>query len=112
MEPGVEAALGNELLVGAGLDRTTGLEHDDAVGRLDGGEAVGDDERGAALQELLERALDAGFGVRVHVGRRFVEEQDGGVVVDGAGEREELALTDGEGEAALVAQPYRERDIK
>lgn len=40
----VEAALGEELLVGAGFVDDPFVDDDDAVGFLDAGEAVGDDD--------------------------------------------------------------------
>ena len=52
------------------------VQHDDAVGVADGGQAVGDHERGAALHQVRERLLHEplGFGVERRGG--LVEDQD------------------------------------
>ena len=52
-----------EGLVGATLDDPSLLDDEDLVGAADGGEAVGDDEGGAALHEVAEAMLDEGFGL-------------------------------------------------
>jgi len=41
---GVVAALGHQVIVGAFFDDPTVIHDDDAVGILDGGQAVGDDD--------------------------------------------------------------------
>src|SRR5918997_1559808 len=48
-EFGEAAALGDELVEGAGLDDTALVEDEDAVGVADGRQAVGDNENGAVL---------------------------------------------------------------
>ncbi len=50
VEVGVGAAFGEELVVGAAFDDVAVVEHKDHVGVADGGEAMGDDEAGAAFE--------------------------------------------------------------
>ena len=62
-ETSVQSAAAQEVGVAALLDDAAGFQHKNAVGALHGGEAVGDDERGAPpgqrLDRRLHRALDA-----------------------------------------------------
>src|SRR4051794_7446129 len=68
---------------------------------MDGGDAVRDDERGAAAHEFLDRLHDRGFGGRVERACRFVENQDRSVLEKGARDADALPLTDAEMSAAL-----------
>ena len=78
--------------MGTGLDEATTVEHHDPVGGFDGGQAMGDDEGGAALTQGVERLLDFAFGVGVQRGGGFIENQDGRVLEQGAGDGDALAL--------------------
>ncbi len=78
------------------------LDDEDLVGAADGGEAVGDDEGGAALHEVVQAVLDEGFGFGVEGAGGFVEDEDAGVGEDGAGDGDALALAAGELDAALA----------
>ena len=98
----VEAALGEQLLVGAHLAELALVHDEDGVGALDGGEAVGDEDAGAALDHALEGAANAQLGVGVDAGGGFVEDEDAGVVGEGAGEVDELLLAGGERVAAFL----------
>ena len=84
------------------LDDAAFLEHVDAVGVLDGGEAVGDDEGGAVGHEVVEGVLDLPLGFGVHGGGGFVEQEDGGVFEQGAGDGEALFFAAGEFDAAFA----------
>ena len=91
-----------EGLVGSAFYDLTLLYDEDLVGSADGGEAVGDDEGGAALHEEIEAVLDHGFGLGVEGAGGFVEDEDAGVGEDGAGDGDALALAAGELDAALA----------
>src|SRR4051812_38786311 len=78
------------------------LEDDDFAGAADGGEAVGDDDRGAAVEEALEAALDRLLGADVDVGGGLVEDEDARLGEEGAGEGDQLALPGRELYAALA----------
>ena len=86
------------------LDDPALIHDDDAVGAFDGGEAVRDDERRAALHQRLERLLHGGLALRVERVRRLVEKQDRRALQDRAGDREPLALAAGKRDAALADQ--------
>ena len=85
VELGVAAAREHQLVVRALLDDRAVLEHDDQVGVADRREAVGDDERRAAVQQPSQRALDAALGADVDRARRLVEDQDARVGEERAG---------------------------
>ncbi len=63
---------------------------------------MGDQDAGAALHELVERALDRGLGLVVDGRRRLVQDQDGRILQDGARQREPLALAARQLHAALA----------
>lgn len=76
--------------------------HDhDPVGTGRRGEAVGDDQGGAAAGEAVRGLVDLGLRGEVERGGRLVEEQHVGVDQLGAGQRDELALAGGQVAAAL-----------
>lgn len=102
----VEAAIGwrffEEFGVGSGAGDSALRHDDDDVGGEDGGEAVGDGKDGLAGREFIQGGLDHAFAFRVEGGGGFVQEQDGGVFQEGAGDGEALLLSAGEF-AAFVA---------
>src|SRR2546427_9292864 len=73
MELRVYPGGGEEFGVPSGLGDTARVQHDDAVGTLDGGEPMCDHERCAALHERLERLLDVALGFAVESGGGLVE---------------------------------------
>ena len=97
----VEAAFGEELLVGALLAELAFVHDEDGVGALDGGEAVGDEDAGAAGDHAGESGADAELGVGVDGAGGLVEDEDAGAVGEGAGEGDELLLAGGERGAAF-----------
>ena len=84
------------------LDDAPALEHVNAVSVAHGREAVGDDEAGAADDQLLERALDRRLGFVVDGAGGLVQDQDARVADDGARQGDALALPAGELLAALA----------
>ena len=74
------------------LDDVAVVHHDDAVGLFDGGQAVGNDDAGAAVHQTLQGLLDEAFGFVVKRAGGFVQEQYRGVFQDGAGDGYALAL--------------------
>ena len=85
--------LRKQLLVAAHFAKLALVHDEDDVGLLHGGEAVRDDDRGAALNHALQGQADAQLGVGVDRGSGFVEDQDARVVRQGAGEVDELLLS-------------------
>src|SRR5947209_2461435 len=104
--PGHEARVAalerDQLVVRATLDDLAAVEDDDLVGVSDGREAVGDRDRRAALGQPVERLLYGALGLGVERARRLVEDQDGRVAQDRAGDRDALLLAAGEAVAALA----------
>src|SRR5438309_10119736 len=79
------------------------LVHDEnGVGALDGREAMGDQDGGAAGDHAREREADAKFGFGVDGGGSFVQDEDAGIVRQRACKTDELLLAGGEGCAALA----------
>jgi hypothetical protein len=68
------------------------LHHQDLVGTPDRRQAVGDDDRGAAAQQPVERTLDENLRRAVDVRRRLVEDENARVGEEGARDRDQLAL--------------------
>ena len=97
----VEAALGEELLVGAALAQGAFVHDEDGVGGLDRAEAVGDQDAGAACDHAREGEADAVFGLGVDRAGGLVEDEDRWRVGEGAGEGDELLLAGGEGGSAF-----------
>ena len=86
VEAAVDAAVFQEFAVFAALDDAALVQDEDLVGALDGVKTVGDGEHGAALHGLVERQLDGAFRLGVEGAGGFVEDQDGGVAQEGAGD--------------------------
>ena len=63
---------------------------------------MGDEDGGAALHGFAEAGEDLLFGVGVYAGQGVVEDQDGGIAEDGAGDGGALLLAAGESDAALA----------
>ena len=91
-----EAAFCLEFCGGAGFDNLTVLQDHNLVGIGDGAHAVGDDDDGLVLHEFRNALLNLGFVFDVEACGGFVEEHDGGVLEDGAGDGNSLAFTAGE----------------
>ena len=68
----------------------------------DRGQAVGDDQGGAALHGLVQGALDQALVLGVQGAGGLVQQQDRRVADQGAGDGQALALAAGEGAAALA----------
>src|SRR5581483_8237556 len=91
VEVRVEAADGQQLVVGALLDDASALQHDDLIGITDRGQAMGDDQARTALEQYLEGLLDLLLGEAVDARRRLVEHQDLGIGDQRPREAEQLA---------------------
>ena len=77
---------------GAGFSDVAVLQHHDLVGICDGAHAVGDDDYGLALDKLRNALLNLGFVFDIEACGRFVQEYDGGIFQEGAGDRDSLAF--------------------
>ena len=86
----------------AGLHDAPLHEHHDAIGALDGRQAMGDHDGGAPAHQRLERSLHRALALGVERRGRLVEQQDGRVLEDGARDGQALALPAGELGAVLA----------
>jgi hypothetical protein len=74
---GVDAALGQQLLVRAFFDDMAFVHHDQPVHGGDGGQAVGNGNHGLAVHQAVQALLDGGFHLAVQRAGGFVQQQDG-----------------------------------
>jgi hypothetical protein len=84
-----------------GHDPTLVQQHD-AVRQADGGKAMGDDQRGPSLHQHPQGGVDPLLHLDVDGARGIVEDEDGRVDQEGAGDGDALALTARERVAALT----------
>lgn len=98
---GEGAARGEQVVESALLGNAAAIKDDDAVRDAGVGQAVADEDGGAAGGEGLEPGVDAVFGAGVHGCGGFVEDQDGCVAVEGTGDGDALPLAAGQ----VVAAP-------
>ena len=80
----------------------TVVNDQDLVGISQGGQTVGDGEGGSVVGHLVDGVLDELFGLGVQGCCGFVQNEDGGVVDEGAGDGDTLAFTAREGVALLA----------
>ena len=99
----VDAIFVLQQLAGRALfDQLAALEHDDAVRVGHARKTVGDDQRGAAALQMIERLLDGRFVFRVNTRQGFVQHQDRCVLEQRAGDGQALALPARQAHAALT----------
>lgn len=79
-------------MVGAVFGDAAVVEDQDLVGCDHCGQSVGDDEDGLVDDEGHDGLLDGDFALGVECGGGFVEQDDGGVFEDGAGDGDALAF--------------------
>src|SRR3990172_5690988 len=101
---GVEAIPVQQLAMRADLGNAAFFDHHDAIGMLDGGEAVGDDQGRAILHQRLQRRLH--MALRVGVQRRsgLVQNQDRCILENCPGDRDALPLATREFDAVFADQ--------
>ncbi len=98
----VERAAPGELLVRALGDQASVIEDRDLVGKLEGGPAVRDQQRGSSGHHLAQGRVDLGLDACVDRGRGVVEHQDRRVGDERPGQRDALALAAGQGKSLLA----------
>ena len=101
-EFGVKTARREEVGVLTTFDDASVFHHEDLVRAANRAQAVRDDEAGAAPHELVQRTLDSALGLRVHAGGRLIEDEDGRVLQECAGDGNTLFFADAELHAALT----------
>src|SRR5579871_3330382 len=91
-----------QFLEAALFDDAAVLEDDDDIGVENGGEAVGDADAGLADHQFIEGILDEALAFGVQRAGGLVQDEDGGVAQDGAGDGEALFLAAGEHDALFT----------
>jgi len=69
------------------------IQDNDAIGIANRGEAVGDDDRRPACQDLFQSLLEQVFGLGIDACRCLVEQENGRVGQNRPGKADELALS-------------------
>ena len=78
------------------------VEHQDAIGLANGGEAVGNGKDGAILHQIVDGVLDLLLGDGVERGGGFVKDEDRRITQNGAGNGHALALSTAKDEALFA----------
>lgn len=100
----VEGVVGRQLLVAAAGGGAAVVQDADVVGVLHGGQAVGDNQQGALLGDVLHDGGERRFIDRVEVGGGLVQQEQRGAGEQRAGEGDALAFAAGESAAAPPMQ--------
>ena len=79
--------------MGALFNQFTAAQHKDAIRGLHRGQAVGDDNGGALLQDPVEISLERRLRLRVHKGGGFIHHQHRWLADRHPGHRQQLAFT-------------------
>src|SRR6266568_4896039 len=90
-----------QFVVRAAFNDFSALQHQDLVGVSNRGKPVGNYKTGAALEQLLQRVLNQGFGVRIDRARCFVQNEDARPGDHRAHEADELSFASAEIRAAF-----------
>src|SRR5689334_15889588 len=90
-----------QFIMRAALDEPTGVEHENLIRAEDGREAVSDDECRTPMTQRIQPFLDQRLALAVQARRRFVEQEDGRIGEQRAGDRDALALASRQLHAAL-----------
>src|SRR5271157_4356696 len=86
----------------AALDDAATFYHQNLVGTANSGQAMRDDERGAPLHQVREAFLDHALRLGVEAGGGFVQDENARVGQDSARNRDPLALSAREFDAAFA----------
>ena len=89
----VESFMVHQFSMGAGLHETSFVEDKDAIGSLDGRQAMGNHKGSSAFHESLQCLLDESFRLTVEGRGGFIQQQDPWIFHDGSGDGDALSLT-------------------
>ena len=84
------------------LDDLAVLDHQDHVGMTDGGQTMGDQEGGAALEDMLDCILNEHLGFCINGRCRFIQNKNGGIGQNGTGKRDQLFFAGGQAVTAFA----------
>ena len=96
VEVGVQASVGQELIVTAVLHDSPAVEYVNAVGVADAGQPVGDEQHGASLSVRPDHFEQVVLGARIEGRRGLVTDQQSSVPVETPRDRDALPLATGE----------------
>ena len=99
---GIEAAAREKAFMGSSLDEAPGIEHCYQLRVAHRRQPMGDDDGGAIAHQLDQRVPHLPLADRVEMRGRLVEDQYRRVLEEGARDRDALALSAGELDAALA----------
>ena len=102
-EAAVDAVLLHQLVMRAGLRDATVLHHKDPVGTADRRQAVGDRDDRLAARQLGDGLLDEVLVLRADARGGLVENDDGRVFENGAGELAQIVPADADRAALRVS---------
>src|SRR5207237_4511980 len=88
----VDVAAVEQFLVRADVVNAAALEDEDRIRIHQRGEAVRDNNQGAALRDAQQVGVDDRLAVRIERARRLIEDQDARITDQRAGDRETLPL--------------------
>jgi len=98
----VQATQRQQFVVRATFDNAAMIHHQHLVGMFDGGQAMGDHQRGALGHQALQGVLHQALGFVVERSGGFIQDQDRRIAQDRAGDRQALALAAGEQRTVLT----------
>src|SRR5262245_63418703 len=90
VQPAIQAVRGQQVPVRAALHDPAFGEHHDEMGVLHGREAVRDDEDGAMRHQPVDGFLDEALGLRIEGARRLIQDEDGRIAQQRAGDGDAL----------------------
>ena len=80
VQPIIDATLREQFLMRTLFAETALVKNEDAVGVLDGAEAMGNYESGATREQTVQRFTNKQFGFGIHAGSRFIQNQETRIV--------------------------------
>jgi hypothetical protein len=96
---------------GSALDDPAIFHHHNFIGLLDGGQTVGNHQRGAVFLQLIQRRLNRAFRLGIQRRCRFIQDQDRAVTQQRTRDGNTLTLTAGEQYAVLTDNVSRPLSI-
>src|SRR5438309_2511747 len=88
------------------------VEHENAIGVLNGAEPMRNNQRGTATEQAVQGVADLQLGFGVHARSSFIKDEEAWIVRQRAGEIDELTLADGQRGPAFVharSDAFRQR---
>ena len=97
IQPVVEFLFGHQRVMVADFHNDAVMKYDDPIGDAGGGEAVGNHYAGSSFHQVGDGLLQMNFGLGVHIGCGFIEDDYFRIHGEGTGHGDQLALTAGKG---------------